>query len=192
MSVREATGGEETPISAREVSRGRRSAFFSFFRRNVTPRLGATLAAWRIEAKLATPLALVLIATIGRWPGALAMGGIMAAYSALFLCLLDGERVMDEVRGWLRGRRWAQRYVLPVAERRDRTGTVHRALALPGTVMFMGPFWRAVTYHLFRMPRLAAYALSVGGSVPHSLFWTGLVLGGLWEAAIRPLTERVV
>jgi hypothetical protein len=40
------------------------------------------------------------------------------------------------------------------------------------------------------MPRPAAYAVSVAGSIPHSLLWTGLVMGSLWEAAIRPLLER--
>jgi len=68
---------------------------------------------------------------------------------------------------------------LPIAERRDRVGALQRALSIPASVMLMGPFWRAVTYHVFRMPRLLAYALSVGGGFPHSLFWTSLVLGGL-------------
>ena len=55
--------------------------------------------------------------------------------------------------------------------------------------MFLGPFWRAVTFHLFHTRRLPAYTLSVGGSIPHSLLWTGLVLGGLWEGLIRPFLE---
>jgi len=183
---------EEATLSGeRHVSEPtRRHRLLAFVRQKVTPKLGAALAMWRVEAKLATPLALLLIATLGRWNGALAMGGVMAAYSALFLFLLDGEPVVDDLRGWMRGRRWMRRYVLPVAERDDRIGAVHRCLALPATVMLLGPFWRAVTYHLFRLPRLAAYALSVGGSFPHSLLWTGLVLGGLWEAAIRPLLEK--
>ncbi|MDO8616934.1 MAG: hypothetical protein Q7T33_14580 [Dehalococcoidia bacterium] len=164
----------------------------AFLKRNVTPRAGAAIAVWRVEARLATPVALLLVATLGRWNGALAMGGIMACYSALFLFLLEGEPVMDELRGWMRERRWAQRYALPIAERRDRVGAVQRALALPASVMLMGPFWRALTYHLFRLPRAASYTLSVGGSIPHSLFWTGLVLGGLWEAAIRPLLGRLL
>ena len=71
---------------------------------------------------------------------------------------------------------------LPIAERRDRVGALQRALSIPASVMLMGPFWRAVTYHVFRMPRLPAYALSVGGSFPHSLFWdrpcAGRPLGG--------------
>jgi hypothetical protein len=52
--------------------------------------------------------------------------------------------------------------------------------------MVLGPFWRAVAFHLFRMPRAVAYLLSVGGSVPHSLLWTGLVLGGIWEGLVWP------
>lgn len=163
----------------------------SFFRRNITPRLGVALAVWRVEARTATPLALLLVATIGRWEGAVIMGAIMACYSALFLFLLDGERVMDEVRDWMKGRSWARRYITPVAESKGRSGTLQRALALPWTVMFMGPFFRAITYHLFHMRRVPAYTLSVGGSIPHSLLWTGLVLGGLWEGVIRPLLGRL-
>lgn len=120
------------------------------------------------------------------------MGSIMPCFSALFLFLLDGERIMEEVRDWLNGRRWFRRYVLPIAEREGLPGTVSRALALPATIMFMGPFWRAATYHLFRLPRSLAYLLSIGGSFPHSLFWTGLVVGGLWEAAVEPLIRRIV
>ena len=157
-----------------------------FLRRNVTPRLGAALFLWQMETRLATPVALALVATVGRWPGALAMGGIMAIYSALFLFLLDGEQGMKELRGWAQDRRLIRRYVFPIAERRDGVGTVQRALAVPVVVMFMGPFWRAVTFHLFRTPRWPAYTLSVGGSIPHSLLWTGLVLGGIWEGLVWP------
>lgn len=163
-----------------------RRKLLGFLRRNATPRLGVALVLWQMETRLATPVALVLVATLGRWPRALAMGGIMAIYSALFLFLLDGERVMKELRGWAQDRRLMRRYVLPIAERRDGVGTVQRALAVPVVVMFMGPFWRAVTFHLFRTPRWPAYTLSVGGSIPHSLLWTGLVLGGIWEGLVWP------
>ncbi len=166
-----------------------RRKLLGFLRRNVTPRLGAALVLWQMETRLATPVALVLVATLGRWPGALAMGGIMAIYSALFLFLLDGERVMKELRGWAQDRRLMRRYVLPIAERRDGAGTVQRGLAVPVVVMFMGPFWRAVTFHLFRMRRPWAYLFSVGGSIPHSLLWTGLVLGGIWEGLVWPLIK---
>lgn len=161
-----------------------------FLKRNVTPRLGAALTLWRVEARLALPTSLFLVATLGRWNGALAMGGIMAVYAAVFLFLLEGERALEELRSWLSARRWARRYVLPLAERRDRTGQVHRLLALPASVIFFGPFWRALTYHLMGLRRLPAYALSVGGSIPHSLLWTGVFVGGLWEAVLRPLLDR--
>jgi hypothetical protein len=162
----------------------------AFLRRNATHKAGAAVVMWRVEARLATPVALLLVATIGRWNGALAMGGIMACYSALFIFLLDGERVIDEIRNWLHERRWAQRRVLPIIERQDKTGAVYRVLAIPATIMLLGPFWRALTYHLARMPRALAYALSMGGSFPHSLFWTGIVLGSVWELLLLPLAQR--
>lgn len=168
----------------------RRRAIWSLVRRNVTPRLGAALALWRVEARLALPTSLFLVATLGRWNGALVMGGIMAVYAAIFLFLLDGERAMAALRSWLHDRRWARRYLLPVAERRDRTGAVQRALAIPLSVLIFGPFWRALAYHLFGLRRLPAYVLSVTGSIPHSLLWTGVFVGGLWEAALQPLLHR--
>ena len=181
---------EATLVRETQAGTGIRGVWTAL-RRRITKRLAFTIALLRIEAHLGTPIALLLIATIGRWPAALTMGGIMACYSAAFLVLLDGERLMDDVRTWAQGRRWSRR-VLSFAERRDAKARVQHALAVPFTIMFMGPFWRAVTYHLFRLRRLPAYVLSVGGSIPHSLFWTGLVLGGLWEVAIRPLLERAV
>ena len=174
---------------AAEARPTRWGKLFALLRQKVTPRLGLALVAWRVEAWLATPLALALVVTLGRWPAALAMGGIMAVYSALFLFLLDGERAVEEMRGWVRQRRYVRRHILPVAERRGRVGAVQRALAIPAVVMIMGPFWRAVTFHLFRVPRLAAYALSVGGSIPHSLLWTGVVLGGVWEGLVWPFLD---
>ena len=68
-----------------------------------------------------------------------------------------------------------------LADRDDGVGKARRAVALVPGVMFLGPFWRAVAFHLFRMRRSMAYVLSVGGSFPHALLWTGLVLGGIWE-----------
>lgn len=171
-------------------TRKRGPAIWSLLRRNVTPRLGAALALWRVEARLALPTSLFLVATFGRWNGALAMGGIMAVYAAIFLFLLEGERAMEGLRSWLSDRRWARRYVLAVADRRDRTGALQRALAIPLSVLIFGPFWRALTYHLFGLRRLPAYVLSVGGSIPHSLLWTGVFVGGLWEAALHPLLDR--
>ncbi len=167
------------------------AALFAALRRNVTPKVGAALTIWRIEARLATPLALLMIATLGRWPGAFAMGGIMAAFSVVFLFLLDGERAMDSLRDWLGRRRWFRRYALPIAESRGREGAIKKGLAIPAVVWFMGPFFRAVTFHLFHMPRVPAYVISAGGSIPHSLFWTGLVLGSFYEIVIRPLFESI-
>ncbi|MEE8346970.1 MAG: hypothetical protein V3S20_06460, partial [Dehalococcoidia bacterium] len=46
----------------------------TFLRRYLRPRTGAALVLWRVEAYMALPLALLLIATLGRWPGALVMG----------------------------------------------------------------------------------------------------------------------
>jgi hypothetical protein len=59
-------------------------AFFKatgrFFKRNLTKKSGAALAIWRVEARLATPFALVLVATLGA--GTARHGGGMAAYAA--------------------------------------------------------------------------------------------------------------
>jgi hypothetical protein len=188
----ERTAAEKAALESQASPTGRRRGIFAFLQRNVTPRFGAALVLWRVEARLSTPVALALVATLGRWPGALVMGTIMAVFSAVFLFLLDGERVMDELRAWVRTRRLLRRYLLPIAERRDVTGTIQRAVALPATVMFMGPFPRAGTYHLFRTPRVPAYALSVGGSFPHSLLWTGLILGGLWELVYWPFLDDML
>jgi hypothetical protein len=57
--------------------------------------------------------------------------------------------------------------------------------------MLTGPFWRAIVFHLFGLRRLPAYALSVLGSFPHQLFWTGVVLGSLWEALFKPALDYV-
>jgi hypothetical protein len=97
---------EETAVTAvKAVEAPRRGgSLWPFLRRNVTPRLSAAIAIWRVEARLAMPTSLFLVAALGRWNGALAMGGIMAVYAAVFLFLLEGERIMDEVRGWMHGR----------------------------------------------------------------------------------------
>ena len=176
------TGGEGEGAPVRQ--------FVAYLRRRATRRLGATLALWRLEAYTATPLAVALIASFGRWPAAFAMGSLMAVYAAVFLFLLDGEPVWRDVHAWADGRRLG-RLVEGVAQERGWKGTVRRVLAVPVTVMFLGPFWRAVTFHLFRVPRAPAYVLSVGGSIPHSLLWTGLVLGGLWEGVVWPLLRRL-
>ncbi len=140
---------------------------------------------WRVEAYTAMPLALLLVATLGRWPGALVMGCVMAAYAALFLYLLEDEPVLDDIRA--RAGRWRLgRAMERLAARDDGVGRARRAAAMVPAVMILGPFWRAVAFHLFRMRRAVAYLLSVGGSIPHSLLWTGLVLGGIWEGLVWP------
>ena len=156
-----------------------------FLLRYVRPQMGAALALWRVEAYTAMPLALLLIATLGRWPGALVMGSVMAAYAALFLYLLEDSPALDDVRAWA-GRRRLGRALERLAARGDAVGKARRAAAVVPAVMVLGPFWRAVAFHLFRMPRAVAYLLSVGGSIPHSLLWTGLVLGGIWEGLVWP------
>src|SRR3990172_1398523 len=70
----------------------------ALLRQKLTPRLGAALVLWRIEAYMATPLAVLLVATLGRWTGALVMGSVMAVYSAAFLFLLEGEPILRDVR----------------------------------------------------------------------------------------------
>ncbi len=153
--------------------------------RYLGPKVGVALVLWRVEAYSATPLALLLIATLGRWPGALVMGAVMAAFAAAFLYLLDDGPVLEDVRGWA-GRRRIGRALERLADRGDRVGKAQRAVALVPAVMVLGPFWRAVAFHLFRMRRAAAYLLSVGGSFPQALLWTGLILGGIWEGLVWP------
>jgi hypothetical protein len=154
------------------------------------PKLTAAIVIWRVEAYSALPLALLFIATIGRWPAALAMGCVMAAFSAVFVFLLEGDPALEDVRAWA-DRRRVGRVLERLAEAKGAGGRMLRAAAVAPAIMFPGPFWRAVTFQLFHVRRELAYGLSVGGSFPHSLFWTGLVLGGLWEVAIRPLLMAI-
>lgn len=160
-----------------------------WLQRNVTPRLGTAIVLWRIEAYLATPLALVLVATLGRWPAALSMGLIMAAWSGAFFYLLDGEGVLADLRQWAYQRRWLGRYLRALTERRDGLGRVQRLALGPLLVLALGPFWRAVALHLLAAARLPGYLLTVLGSIPHSLLWTGVVVGGLWEGLIWPFLD---
>ena len=155
-------------------------------RERLTPRMAAVIFLWRVEVRIGLPVALFLVATMGRWPAAITMSAVTAGFSAASLFLLDGEEMMKELRGWMEKRRFVRRFLLPIADRRDRTGTALRTGAIPVSIMFMSPFIRGVTYNLFHMPRIPAYGLSVGGSIPHSLFWTGIVLGSAWDAAIKP------
>ncbi len=183
MSVEEIVAQEQLEEAPQPGARRRLSVLR--YLRNVRPKTGAALVLWRVEAYSATPLALLLIVTLGRWPAALAMGTIMAVFAAAFLYLLDDDPALDEVRAWS-GRRRLGRALERLAARDDLLGRARRALALVPAVMFLGPFWRAIAFHLFRMKRPAAYLFSVGGSIPHSLLWTGLVLGGIWEGLVWP------
>jgi hypothetical protein len=170
-------------------ARPRGSGWRRFLRRNVTPRLAAAIALWRVEARLLLPGGVILVAVFGRWPAALLAGAVGALLAAVFMWLLDGERILGEVRAWGEGNRWVRRYLLPVADRRDRTGAVLRALSLPVLVLWFGPFWRSLTLLLFNFRGLKAYAFTVLASIPHALLWVGIVAGSLWEELIWPFIK---
>jgi hypothetical protein len=153
--------------------------------RYLRSQTGVALVLWRVEAYSATPLALLLIATLGRWPAALAMGSVMAVFAAVFLFLLEDDPAVDDIRAWADRHRLG-RLLERLAERTDVIGRARRLATLVPAIMVLGPFWRAVTFHMFRMRRAPAYVLSVGGSFPHALLWTGLVLGGIWEELLWP------
>lgn len=182
-----------TPQSQAEATLAKahseRGGIIQSARRYLTPRLGTAIVLWRLEARLALPLALVLVATLGRWPAAFTMGAIMAVFAFLFLFLLDGQRAVVELREWAYGHRFLGRYLRPIAERRDGIGAWLRILAVPVVIMLAGPFWRAVALLLFRARRLPAYVISIGGSIPHSLLWTGVILGGIWEDLLWPFLD---
>ena len=185
MAVEEVAAREQTE-DALKAGAGRGP----FPLRYLRPRMGAALALWRVEAYTAVPLALLLVATLGRWPGALVMGSVMAAYAALFLYLLEDEPLLDDIRAWTV--RWRiGRAMERLAAPDDAVGAVRRGAVVVPAVMVLGPFWRAVVFHLLRMRRGVAYPLSVGGSIPHALLWTGLVLGGVWEGLAWPLIEKL-
>jgi hypothetical protein len=171
------------------AARSRGAGWRRFLRRNVTPRLAAAIALWRVEARFLLPGGLVLVAVFGRWPAALLAGAVGALLAAVFMRLLDGERILGEVRAWGEGNRWIRRYLLPVADRRDRTGTVLRVLSLPVLVLWFGPFWRSLTLLLFHFRGLKAYVFTVLASVPHALLWVGIVAGSLWEELIWPFIK---
>jgi len=180
--------GGASPSTATEA-RPRGGAWRRFLRRNVTRRLAVAIALWRIEARFLLPGGLVLIAVFGRWPAALMVGAIGALLAAVFMWLLDGEQILGEVRAWGGRNRFVRRFLLPVADRRDRTGTVLRALSMPVLVLDFGPFWRSLTLLLFNFRGLKAYAFTVLASIPHALLWVGIVAGSLWEELILPLIK---
>jgi hypothetical protein len=167
-----------------------RARWRPFLLRYLRPRTGALLVLWRLEAYTAVPLALLLVATLGRWPGALVMGCVMAVYATLFMYLLEDEPALDDIRAW--ASRWRiGRALERLAARDDAVGMARKGVAAVLAVIFLGPFWRTGAFHLLRIRRAVAYPLSVGGSIPHSLLWTGLVLGGIWEGLVWPLVKRL-
>jgi hypothetical protein len=179
------------PLTTVEVEEGqsRGGGWRSFLRRNVTRRLAVALALWRVEARFLLPGGLVLVAIFGRWPAALMVGAIGALLAAIFMWLLDGERILGEVRAWGGRNRLVRKYLLPLADRRDRKGTVLRALSMPLLVLDFGPFWRSLTLLLFNFRGLKAYAFTVLASIPHALLWVGIVAGSLWEELILPFIK---
>jgi len=158
-------------------------------RRHITPRLSVAIVLWRIEAALATPVALLLVASMGRWSGALVMGLVMAFFSALFLFMLRGESAVDAFRDWTQAHPVVRRFYLPLVKDRGRLTVILMIASLPVIVLLVGPFWRAILLHSFSIRKEFAYVISVLGSIPHALLWTGLVLGGLWEGLIWPLLD---
>ena len=180
----DAPAAEAVPAAGPRGGRWRR-----FLRRNVTRRLAVAIALWRVEARFLLPGGLVLVAVFGRWPAALMVGAIGALLAAVFMWLLDGEQILGEVRAWGGRNRLVRKYLLPLADRRDRTGTVLRALSMPLLVLDFGPFWRSLTLLLFNFRGLKAYAFTVLASIPHALLWVGIVAGSLWEELIWPFIK---
>jgi len=172
-----------------EAARPLGSGWRRFLGRNVTPRLAAAIFLWRVEARLLLPGGVVLVTVFGRWPAALLAGFVGALLAGAFMWLLDGEHILGEVRAWGERNRWVRKYLLPVADRRDRTGTVLRALSAPVLVLWFGPFWRSLTLLLFHFRGLKAYVFTVLASLPHAFLWVGIVAGSLWEELIWPLVK---
>jgi hypothetical protein len=179
----------DAPAAAEAAAQPRRAGWRRFLRRNVTRRLAAAIALWRLEARLLLPGGVVLVAVFGRWSAALMAGVAGALLAAAVMWLLDGEGILGEVRVWGEGNRWVRKYLLPVADRHDRTGTVLRGLSLPVLVLWFGPFWRSLSLLLFHFRGLKAYAFTVLASIPHALLWVGIVAGSLWEELMWPLIK---
>jgi hypothetical protein len=191
MADRSLADDPNTALTTVEVEEGQSpgGGWRSFLRRNVTRRLAVALALWRVEARFLLPGGLVLVAVFGRWPAALMVGAIGALLAAVFMWLLDGERILGEVRTWGGRNRLVRKYLLPLADRRDRTGTALRALSMPVLVFDFGPFWRSLTLLLFNFRGLKAYVFTVLASIPHALLWVGIVAGSLWEELILPFIK---
>jgi len=162
-------------------------SLLSLLRRHLTPRVVAAVTIWRLEAWLAAPLPFLLVASLGRWPGALAMAGVMGALCALFLLLLDGEEVLATLHRWAAEREWGR----PLLAGPERPWLVW-LLAVPLCLLWFGPFWRAVVLLLLRLGRPLSYLIGVGGALPHALLWTGLVVGGVWEGLLWPFLKGLL
>jgi hypothetical protein len=175
------------PVRDRSRSLTRRRPFFL---RYLRLRSGTALLLWRVEARTGTPVALLLIATLGRWPAALVAGAVMAVFAAVFVYLLDDDPALGEVRTWI-GRSRLGRALLRLTERNDAYGKARRAVMIVPVAVLIGPFGRAVTLHLLRIRRPTAYLLATVASIPHALLWVGLVLGGLWGVLILPLLNAL-
>ena len=185
---------ESTPSAAEAAmpvapAKGRWRGAWRVLRANLTPRAATALVLWRVEARLSTPVALAAVAAWGRWPGAFAMAALGALLSAAFIMLFEGENVVAELRAWANRQRFFRRFVLPIADRQDRTGTAMRVASMPVLILILGPFWRGLTLEMFRIRGLRAYLISVLGSVPHALLWVGLVLGGIWDGFLKDLVR---
>ncbi len=159
----------------------RRPSLAAVMRRYLTPRLALAIALWRVEAWLAAPLPFLMVATLGRWPGAMAMGAITGLYAAIFLFMMDGEEALRAMREWGELHPWTRR--LAALSMRPWWRWL---AAVPLFVLLLGPFWRAVALLLMGFRRWEALLVGVGGSLPHAALWTGLVAGGLWEGLIWP------
>ena len=177
------------PVAATDAFPREHPRLWRRLRRTLTPKLASALALWRVEARLSTPLALAAVAWLGRWPAAFAIGALAAVLSAIFIYLLEGERLVAELRAWAERQGLVRRFLLPIADRRDRTGSTMRLLALPVLVLLFGPFWRGLTLILFGIRGMRAYLITVVGSFPHALLWVGLVLGGIWEGLLWPFIK---
>jgi hypothetical protein len=159
----------------------KRPSLATLMRRYLTPRLALTIALWRVEAWLAAPLPFLMVAALGRWPGAMAMGAITGLYAAIFLFMMDGEEALRVVREWSESHPWAGRLARLAMRPRWRW-----LVAVPLVIVLLGPFWRAVALLLMGFRRWEALLVGVGGSLPHAALWTGLVAGGLWEGLLWP------
>jgi hypothetical protein len=176
----------ERTLPSEGKAAGKARSLWQIFRQYATPRVTAAAIIWRFESYTVTPMVILFIEAFGRWNGALAVGAVMAVYSALFLYLLDGEPALGALRGWLRERRMVQRFVLPIKRSEGLAGSAGRKLAAPASVMFLAAFERAVAYRVLALKNWVAYPLSVGGAFPRALFWAGLVFGSAWELVFRP------